>query len=143
MKNIIFLFIIIIISSTFTLAAINPSIGYCEHMDYTIEENKCIFDEENNCPIEEFYSGICGQEFVKEFPCVQKGAVFPTFEQCCEGLESTNYKCGTFSCNIVISQSWCDEPVNQILGFTYLSIAILIIIIILTTYLILRHFKKK
>lgn len=72
--------------------------NYCEHMGYNYTmhqvENKsysqgiCSFSENASCPADAFLNGTCGQEYVKNLSCREKGeAVFTEFESCCSGLE--------------------------------------------------------
>lgn len=98
MKQIISLIVFILLIST-VFAAMEPSQPYCEHQGYTYEERGdklpenqyCIFDDGSECLTGEFYAGYCGQEYVKDFPCRQENEhFFPQFEECCDGLESSN-----------------------------------------------------
>ena len=98
-------------------AAMDPVPAYCEHQGYTYEygqdENDeyysfCIFDENNKCGANEFFRGECGLEYKKDILCRQEGEVlFSQFEECCEGLESSN---GWWDKRI--GQSSCIEKLN-------------------------------
>mgnify|MGYP006422047283 FL=1 len=111
MKKIIVLIIFILLIST-VFAAMEPTSPYCEHQGYTVDQRGdsrdtyyCIFDDGSECLTGEFYAGYCGQEYVKDFPCRQEGEVFfPEFEECCEGLESSN---GWF--HMTVGQPQCVE----------------------------------
>ena len=97
MKQIIVLITFILLIST-VFAAMEPSKPYCEHQGYTVDQRGdssdtyyCIFDDENECLTGEFYGGYCGQEYIRDIPCRQEGeTLFPYFEECCEGLESSS-----------------------------------------------------
>lgn len=86
------------LSFSLAAAAMPPAPNYCEHMgyNYTTQEVEntsysrgiCRFSENSSCPAEAFMNGSCGQEYIKDISCREKGeAVFSQFESCCGNLE--------------------------------------------------------
>ncbi|MBT3691109.1 hypothetical protein HOG16_02600 [Candidatus Woesearchaeota archaeon] len=90
MKKSILILMFVFILSFSSYAAMDAVTPFCEHQGYAIDrENlKCVFDDGNSCDIGDFYSGDCGVEYVKDFPCVESGEFVFHFEECCDGLMS-------------------------------------------------------
>ena len=131
---------LIILGLSFISAAMDPSLGYCEHMGYeTPNFENCSFGDGNSCPLWDFYKGDCGQEYVKEIPCRKQGEyVFPEFEECCEGLKP-------YLPTKMLGQTTC-QPVSKIIiseikynPLVWLGIVIVIIVVI---YIIYKRRKK-
>lgn len=69
-------------------AAMPPAPNYCEHMGYNYSNNACHFNQNSSCSGQAFLNGSCGQEYVKNISCREKGEfVFTEFESCCEDLK--------------------------------------------------------
>ena len=93
---IILMLFVVLINPIDASAAMNPAPYFCERQgyNYTLDHGAgdyyCYFDESHACRARNFFKGICGEEYVKELPCVPEGE--PVFsqlgEECCEGLES-------------------------------------------------------
>ncbi|MDD3174922.1 MAG: hypothetical protein PHU51_00405 [Candidatus Nanoarchaeia archaeon] len=85
-------FILLILFTSFVTAIPNPAQTYCHNMGYrtNLNNSNCIFDDDNQCPLWEFYEGKCGQEYVHKLDCKELGEhKSPGFE-CCEGLIPVN-----------------------------------------------------
>lgn len=99
------LFVVFALMTSSALAAMPPWPSYCEHQGYTFESNQetreefCVFDDGEKCDAKAFLDGVCGQEYVKEISCRQKGeTVFPQFEECCVGLDPKSPGLGQATC---------------------------------------------
>lgn len=99
MRIIFAVFILLLIFSLFVFASRDPVPGYCTLMGYSYEVNDsdindvqrdCIFDSGHRCNAHEFYSGACGNEFVKTIPCASEGQARWLIQDCCEGLYPYN-----------------------------------------------------
>ena len=88
-------FLIPIVSS-----AMPPFSYFCEYQNYSviqIEELNdsrgtygeviCLFDDGNVCPIRSFFNGTCGQDYRREFRCIEVGEPYFSFSECCAGSE--------------------------------------------------------
>ncbi len=81
---------------------------YCEHQGYEYKlglyENGsqykiCIFNENENCSIKDFYNNDCGTEFIRVIGCRREGEqIVTSFEICCEGLEPDYSWIGGVTC---------------------------------------------
>jgi hypothetical protein len=101
MRKVIPIFVVFVLMISSSLAAMNPVPKYCEHQGYSIDKDgNCVFEDGNECPVLDFYSGKCGENYVKDFPCRNQGEVVFNFEECCDGLgpKSTG-----------LSQATCEE----------------------------------
>lgn len=105
MKKIMLLFVVFALMASSALAAMLPWPSYCEHQGYTFEYNEetraefCVFDDGEKCGANAFLDGTCGQEYIKEIPCRQKGeTVFPQFEKCCAGLDPKSEGLSQLTC---------------------------------------------
>ena len=108
--------ILLIVGVVFAYNEIKPpTMAYCEHMGYESELidsgdewvflGNCIFDDGNKCEFNDFFYGECGEEYVKEIECREKGElVFDYFEGCCNNLKpsETTY---------ILDQSRCEGSV--------------------------------
>ena len=95
------LFLVFVLMTSSALAAMPPWPSYCEHQRYAYDGESCVFDDGEKCDAKAFLDGTCGQEYVKEISCRQKGeTVFPQFEECCAGLDPYTD---------VIGQPTCEE----------------------------------
>lgn len=72
------------------LAIPNPIYGYCEEMGYTYENETCFFGDGNNCSLQGFYNGTCGQEYVVNVSCAEAGQAQGIVRECCNGLDSVS-----------------------------------------------------
>lgn len=72
----------------FVSAIPNPAPIYCKNMGYTENTTSCIFSDGNSCELWAFYNGECGQQYVKNLTCVEKGGSLSPGYKCCEGLSS-------------------------------------------------------
>jgi len=140
------IFIIVIVGLNIVGAAMDPAPTYCERQGYkvimneTIDTSYCVFNEMEKCNLWEFYSGTCGQEFVKPLPCVKNGEPIFSGEICCDGLK---YPPKSLLRGF-IGQSTC-QPTSKIVSF-YLSdpsIWVILIVIILVIIWILRRKLRK
>jgi|SRR3989344_2982436 len=105
MKKIFLLFVVFVLMTSSTLASMEPQPSYCEHQGYTYNYNQetnegfCVFDDREKCDANAFLDGTCGQEYVKEISCRQKGeTVFPQFEECCAGFDPKSPGLGQATC---------------------------------------------
>ena len=89
MKHKMLLFIITSLAfGSLTYAAMPPAPNYCEHMGYNYSNDTCHFNQNSSCDGQAFLNGSCGQEFVKNISCREKGEpVFTEFESCCGDME--------------------------------------------------------
>lgn len=129
----------LILSLSLVSSAMNPAPPYCERMGYTLSEDEtnCEFGDGTSCNLGEFYIGVCGEEHVKELPCVPLGEPVFTNEECCDGIpDSFPRKFGQSSC----------QPTTQvifgIMGY-YSTYIIGIVILIVIGYIIYKLIKKK
>ena len=81
-----------IVFASFTSAAMDPRLKECLQRGYEIESastppyNKnCVFPDGNKCPLEDFNTGLCGEEYKTEDYCVKKGGPVWDADKCCEG----------------------------------------------------------
>ena len=105
MRKILILLALLVLMMSSALAAMSPFQPYCEHQGYTYNfnsetgEKSCIFDDGKKCDAKAFLDGTCGQEYVKEIPCRQKGEIiFPQSEECCAGLNPKSEGFGQATC---------------------------------------------
>jgi len=104
-----------VLLATLVYAIPNPAPIYCTEMGYATEmgsadENEyCVFDDGGMCEIQDFYTGACGQEYVKELPCTKSGESNLPGHECCEGLvpvPPSNVSADN-TCNLITGWSMC------------------------------------
>ena len=77
----------VLLVATAAYAAMDPSLAFCKHQGYEIQNNTCVFGNDT-CELWAFYNGSCGSEHVRGFRCREEGQlVFTQFEECCDALE--------------------------------------------------------
>ena len=86
----------------------NPAPVYCSNMGYTTNETSCIFSDGNSCEVWSFYNGLCGQQYVKNLSCIEKGGSLSPGYKCCEELSSIGVMAGMGSDGIcmAIAGAW-------------------------------------
>ena len=87
---------------------VSPTIyAFCEHRGYIpiiddYGEDFCVFNEEEKCNINWFYSETCGQEFITDLECREEGEEIFWFEECCKGFKSS-------PTNSVLNEPICEK----------------------------------
>jgi len=85
--KVIFFLIIVSLFFTPTVTAItNPAPTYCTEMSYIVDGDYCVFPDNETCKLSDFFSGICGQEYIKELSCIESGGSIKPGHECCRGL---------------------------------------------------------
>lgn len=85
--------LVLLFAATLVSAAINPVYKECMQRGYDTSTNTntgeahCVFPDGSTCPIEDFNSGTCGQEWMTEDYCVEQGVPVWDEDMCCAGLE--------------------------------------------------------
>ena len=86
-REFVVVFVFLIIGLVGFVSAIpNPSVVYCENMNYTYNGSHCIFDSNNSCEAWDFFNGSCGAGYVIDLPCADVGSAPSPGYECCEGL---------------------------------------------------------
>ena len=67
-------------------AAINPIYKECMQRGYSVDGDYCIFPDSTQCLLTEFNKKTCGQKWLTEDYCVEKGEYVWDSDKCCEGL---------------------------------------------------------
>ena len=135
----------LIVSLSFISGAMNPAPPYCQnqgHQYWVINGSAlCLFDDGNSCDLRDFYDGTCGQEYVKEFPCVELGRpVFSNFEECCKGKSHlSSFMVGQPICK-TYSQIFTDNLKHN--PFYWLVELIILFLLIFAIYKVKKKIKN-
>ena len=145
MKKFIVTFILLFFPMA-TFAAIAPYESFCERQGYDYDFNKelgkgyCIFDNGEKCLAYDFYNESCGQEYLRELPCVKEGEYVFSNEKCCVGEP--------YLPSGVLGQPKCkslnlSEKIDQQIGSFGLIGTFIVFIFVITVVIIFVVVKKR
>ncbi len=89
------LFLVLLVVPSVYSEDVKPlHIVYCQHMGYQVGINSttnkpmCVFEDGSKCYTDDFYTGVCGKENIKQIQLRKEGeSVYVELgEQCAEGL---------------------------------------------------------
>ena len=140
-KIFVWVFMLILVS-TVSIAAISPVYKECVQRGYEVKDNfdngtsYCVFPNNSTCSLEEFNSGVCGQEFMTTNYCVGEGVMVWDQDMCCAGLRP-------YLPPNTLGQSTCQPIEHQAPNYLlYLIILVILAIIISLVYLSMKKGDK-
>jgi len=71
------------------LGTLTLATQFCEEQGYTYSDSDgmCIFDDNNSCWAIDFYTELCGEEYIKNLECIKAGKMDTPAASCCLGLD--------------------------------------------------------
>jgi putative hemolysin len=109
------------VSSSFSL--VNPAYDYCTSKGYRLEnvseqEDRCIFPDESYCEINQFYNGVCGNNWVEPRLADIDGHMYESYIRDLVRLGVLNgYSDGTFRPDIAVTRAQMAKYI--VLGFGF------------------------
>ena len=143
-RKIFMILILLITFSVITSAAMDPELKECIQRGYDKEtapnlEPICVFPDNSNCTINDFNSGVCGEEFMTENYCIEEGLPVWDRNKCCEGTEA--YARPNTDGQATCEQVSIYQKISDWLLYNLIFIVLILIVLIIVIVWIIK--KKK